>query len=419
MDTHLAAVLVNSGPRPPTPPRLLVFSSLFPYAAQPGSGLFVRERMFRVGRILPLWVVSPRPASPLDSLVRCRHPHYRPPAPDTEIQAGFTVRFPRFPSLPILGRGADGIMMALGALPLLYRRRETFDVIDAHFGYPDGYAATRLGRWLGKPVTVTLRGTEVPHSRDPTKRQRLIQTCADAAHLFAVSGSLARLAAELGAAAEKIQVVGNGVDPERFRPLERTAIRVRLGLPVDAQVLISVGGLVERKGFHRVIEVLPKLIRDHPRLHYLIVGGAGAEGDFAATLHERVAARDLGARVHFLGHLPPERLAEPLSAADVFVLASSNEGWANCFLEAMACGLPVVTTDVGGNREVVSDAALGTIVPFGDPRALAAALAAALQRRWDSSTIRAHAQANTWDQRVATLVQAFRRIDAATRTPAG
>jgi glycosyltransferase involved in cell wall biosynthesis len=395
---------------PTRDPRLLVFSSLFPHAGQPGSGLFVRERMFRVGQTLPLWVVSPRPASPLDPLVRLLRPHYRPPAARAEQQQGFEVRFPRFPSPPGLFRGADGWLMALGCLPLLYRQRHRFDIIDAHFAYPDGYAATRLGRWLGKPVTVTLRGTEVPHSRDPAKRRRLIQTFRDADRLFAVSGSLARLAIELGAAPAKVQVVGNGVDLGRFRPLERAQMRVGLGIAADAQVLISVGGLVERKGFHRVIEILPDLLRTHPRLVYLVVGGAGPEGDYAQTLRARVAALGLGERVRFLGQVAPERLAEPLSAADVFVLATSNEGWANVFLEAMACGLPVVTTDVGGNPEVVSDAALGTLVPFGDARALADAIAAALRRDWDRAAIRAYAQANTWDQRVETLVRAFRSI---------
>ncbi|HYN76679.1 MAG TPA: glycosyltransferase [Lamprocystis sp. (in: g-proteobacteria)] len=393
-------------------PRLLVFSSLFPHAAAPATGSFVRERMFRVGQQLPLAVVSPRPASPADALVRRFRPRYRTPAPRGEQQQGFAVQFPRFPSIPGLFRGGDGLMMALGCLPLLYRQRHTFDLIDAHFAYPDGYAATRLGHWLGKPVTVTLRGTEVPHSRDPTKRRRLIETFRDADHLFTVAGSLARLAINLGADPAKVQVVGNGVDLARFRPLDRAAARARFGLPATAEVLISVGGLVERKGFHRVIEVMPELLRKHPRLVYMIVGGAGPEGDYAQSLRDQIAALGLNDRVRFLGQVAPDRLAEPLSAADCFVLATSNEGWANVFLEAMACGLPVVTTDVGGNPEVVSDDTLGTIVPFGDARDLADAISAALNRNWDRAAIRAYAERNPWEQRVATLVQAFERIAA-------
>jgi glycosyltransferase involved in cell wall biosynthesis len=114
--------------------------------------------------------------------------------------------------------------------------------------------------------------------------------------------------------------------------------------------------------------------------------------------------------VHFLGAYPSDRLKLPLSAADVFVLATSYEGWANVFLEAMACGLPVVATDVGGNAEVVCRGDLGTIVPFGDASALASALAAALARKWDRDAIAGYAQQNSWDSRIAVLVEALRSV---------
>lgn len=397
-------------------PRILVLSALFPNSRQPYAGLFIRERMFRVGRVLGLQVVSPKAGSPLDPLVRWFQPHYRPRAPRAEQQNGFTVRCPRFLALPGLFRGADGFMMALGCLPLLYRTRETYDLIDAHFAYPDGYAASLLGRWLGKPVTITLRGTELPHSRDPVKRRRMRQALGRAAQVFAVSGSLARLAIELGADPKRVQVVGNGVDTDRFRPSDRHEARARIGLAADARTLISVGGLVERKGFHRVIEVLPRLLNRHPGLQYLIVGSGGPEGNYEGVLRDLIERHALTERVRFLGQVPPERLAEVLSAGDCFVLATSNEGWANVFLEAMACGLPVITTDVGGNAEVVSDPSLGTIVSFGDPDALAAAIDAGLARAaaggWDPARIRAYAEANDWDHRVRVLVDSFRRIAA-------
>ena len=391
-------------------PRILVLSSLFPSAARPGAGLFVRERMFRVAHALPLSVVSPRPASPVDGLIRRLRPFYRPPEVRREVQQGIEVCFPRFPSPPGVGRRFDGDLMALGCLPLLYRRRDDFDIIDAHFAYPDGYAAARLGRRLGKPVTVTLRGTESRLARDPMFRRLLQTTLARVERVFCVSGSLARLAVELGADPGKVQTVPNGVDVARFSPQPREQARAELGIAADAWVLISVGGLVERKGFHRVIERLPGLIAAHPELVYLIVGGVGPEGDYRARLESMTERLGLAGRVRFLGQLAPEALSGPLSAADLFVLATSNEGWANVFLEAMACGLPVVTTDVGGNPEVVAHPGLGTIVPFGDGEALERAIHEALLEPWDRSAIRAHAEANTWDGRVSDLIEAFRSI---------
>jgi len=392
-------------------PRIVVFSSLFPHAGQPGAGLFVRERLFRVGRLLPITVVSPRPWFPGQGLIRRFRPGYRPPAPRLETQQGVTVRFPRFFALPGIGRRFDGLFMAVSCLPLLWRlRSEGYNLIDAHFAYPDGYAATLLGRWLRLPACITLRGSETPQSRNPVLRERIAAALQRADWVFAVADALRRLGLSLGLAEAKSQVVGNGVDVARFAPMDRLAARARLGLPDDAQVLISVGGLVERKGFHRVIACLPDLLATHPDLHYLIVGGGSPEGDMTAALRQQVADLGLGERVRFLGPLPPDELKWPLSAADVFVLATSNEGWANVFLEAMACGLPVVTTDVGGNREVVCREDLGEVVSFGDPAALAAALERALCRTWDRRSIRAWAEANSWDSRVNDLVATFRRL---------
>ena len=393
-------------------PHVVVLSSLFPSSVQPGAGLFIRERMFRVGAVLPLCVVSPTPWFPLQGLLRRWRPGFRPGAPRHEQASGFDVWFPRFLSVPGVMKRFDGLFMALGALPRLSRlkREGRLDAIDAHFGYPDGYAATLLGRWLKVPVTITLRGTEYRHAQDSVLAPRLQRALQRASEVFAVSQSLRQIALAMGIAGDKVHVVGNGVDLHKFSPLPRDEARRTLGLAPQAPVLVSVGGLVERKGFHRVIELLPALRQRWPGLTYLVVGGPSPEGDMGGELRRQVAALGLGDAVRFLGPLPPERLREPLSAADVFVLATRNEGWANVFLEAMACGLPVVTTAVGGNAEVVCRAELGSVVPFGDAEQLSQALSQALATSWDAAAIRRYAEANTWDHRVAVLVDRFRQL---------
>lgn len=173
---------------------------------------------------------------------------------------------------------------------------------------------------------------------------------------------------------------------------------------------MTVGALVERKGFHRVIDCLPALLRRHPRVHYLVVGGASAEGNLREQLEHQARARGVADRVHFLGPLVPAQLRWPLSAADVFVLPTRNEGWANVILEAMACGLPVITTDVGGNREVVAHERLGTVIPFGDATALEQAVGAALEKIWDREAILDYARAHQWDRKIAALVATFRAL---------
>jgi glycosyltransferase involved in cell wall biosynthesis len=161
---------------------------------------------------------------------------------------------------------------------------------------------------------------------------------------------------------------------------------------------------------HRVIECLPALRRHHPRIQYLIVGGASPEGDWGEKLRRQVDDLGLTDVVRFLGQVPPERLKVPLSASDVFVLATRNEGWANVFLEAMACGLPVVTTLVGGNAEVVNLPELGILVPYGDRKSLHDALCEALTRGWDTDRIVGYARNNSWDTRIPALIEEFCRI---------
>lgn len=394
------------------PPRILVLSSLFPSATDPNAGLFIRERMFRVARHLPIVVVSPKPWSPFDWLIRQFRPRFRPRAPRHEIQQGIEVFAPRFLSFPGVLKGLDSYFMALGSYFTLRRLQRNFgyQLIDAHFGYPDGHATHVLARWFKVPYTVTLRGSEKPYSTQAPFRQRIATALLGAAKVFSVSESLRQLALSLGVPADKALTVSNAVDSHKFQPMNRHEARQRLKLAGDAPVIISVGWLVEGKGFHRVIECLPDLIQQHPTLRYLIVGGPSAAGSMQAELRQQVATLGLSDRVHFLGPQSQEELKWLLSAADVFALATRREGWANVFLEAMACGLPVIATDVDGNSEVVSTPELGTLVPFGDRHALGEALGDGLRREWDRDRIRAYAESNSWNNRIETLVSVFNNI---------
>ncbi len=391
-------------------PKLLVFSSLFPSSKSPNAGVFIRERMFRVGKHIPIIVVSPIPWFPLQSIIRCWRPHFRPQPDPHEEQEGVEVYFPRFLSIPGLLKTCDGFFMALGSLTTLIKLRKEFNIIDAHFAYPDGYAATLLGKWLKIPVTITLRGTEVPLSKMSGRKTRMLAALKNATRVFSVSNSLKQHVISLGAEIDKIRVIGNGIDVVKFCPLDKSITRAELNIPEDAKVLVSVGGLVDRKGFHRVIEVLPTLVANYPNLIYLIIGSDSPEGNIRERLEQQVKTLKLEANVRFLGAYPSEQLKLPLSAADIFVLATANEGWANVFLEAMACGLPVITTEVGGNKEVVNDLRLGTVVPFGNSEALLEALMQGLEAAWDRKLIIQYARENSWDTRVKVLVEEFQHI---------
>lgn len=393
-------------------PALVVLSTLFPSAAQPVAGIFIQERMFRVAKHLPATIVSPQPWFPLQSMIRRWKPDYRPERPTVERVNGVEIHRPRFFSLPGMLRRFDGFWIAVASRGVLRRlvRAGRADVLDVHFGYPDGYAGYLLSKWFGLPFLITLRGKEDRLRHVPAFRRRMVLALSHATKVISVSAALRQVGIELGARPADSLLIGNGIDLEKFYPVERAGARRELGLPADAQVVVSVGGLGERKGFHRVLEVLPDLLKIHPSLVLLVVGGSSPEGDWTQRLTDQVRELELDEHVRFLGQMSPQLLKTPLSAADVFVLATRYEGWANVFLEAMACALPVVSTEVGGNAEVVCREELGILVPFGDAQALSDAIHRALSTRWDGAAIRRYAEENTWDRRIDALVDVFATV---------
>lgn len=395
-------------------PRILVYSSLFPSPEDPNAGVFVRERMFRVAQHLPIVVVSPKAWSPFDWLIRLRRPRFRPVAPRVETQQGIIVYAPRFFSLPGVLKHWDSTFMALGSYLTVrhLRKKFEFNVIDAHFGYPDGHAASLLAKWFRVPFTITLRGNEQVYSLQEKIKTRLRAGLRKVDKAIGVADILTVLAQKLGTPPHRAITIGNGVDCDKFRPESKAIARAKLDIPESVPVLISIGQLVEGKGMHRVIELMPELMKTHPNLHYLIVGASPPTTNMEQALREQVERLGLTSYVHFLGQHKPENLKWLLSAADVFVLATRREGWANVLLEAMACGLPIVTTDVGGNKQVVCRPELGEIVTFGDPVALRDAIIRALRRSWDHAAIRMYAEENAWARRIQQLLEVFTEVNA-------
>jgi len=181
-----------------------------------------------------------------------------------------------------------------------------------------------------------------------------------------------------GRAGERTDVIPSGVDTDRFRPTtERSAAKARLGIDPATPVVGTVGRLEPRKGTATLIAALDALRNAGRTLAGVIVG----DGPLRAELERDLAARGLGAQVRLLGDRAEVR--EVLEALDAFVLPSRTEGMSNALLEAMAMGLPVVATAVGGNPEVVADGRSGLLVPADD----AAVMAAAIARVLDDSTL--------------------------------
>ena len=378
--------------------RLLTFTSLFPGPGRPNHGVFVRNRLEHL-----------LATHPVEAAVLAPMPHPPWSLRDAESDArGAAVLHPGFAHVRGLGQWTAPLALRRAALralahPLLAGRR--FDLIDAHYLYPDGVAALALGRRLGIPVVVTARGSDVTQMPDHAwPRRQVLRVIRESAALIAVSGGLRERLIDLGAPADKVTVLRNGVDLARFRPADRVAARAALGL--DGPALVSVGGLIARKRHDLTIAALALL----PEWRLLIAG----EGPERGRLEALAASRGLAGRVRFLGPLPHAELAPLYTAADISVLASEREGWANVLLESMACGTPVVASRIPGNPEVVAAPAAGRIVAANTPEGFAAAIRD-LAAATDRAATRAYAEDFSWDATSAGQMAVFHAVLAGGR----
>jgi teichuronic acid biosynthesis glycosyltransferase TuaC len=372
--------------------RILTFSTLFPSAARPAHGVFVEERLRHLvdsGEVQAS-VVAPVPWFP------SRNPRFGEYArfastPLDETRHGLRVLHPRYLLPPRVGMTVAPLLLALGALPAvrrLVREEGPFDVLDAHYLYPDGVAASLVARWLGKPFTMTARGTDVTLvPRYALPRRMILNAAAAASQIVTVCEALRRDLIALGAPADRVVALLNGVDLAKFRPLDRAACRASLGF--EGRTLLSVGLLVERKGHDLAIRAL----RELPDTRLVIAG----TGPLESELRGLAASEGVEDRVRFAGAVAHGDLARYYSAADALVLASSREGLANVLLESIACGNPVVATDVNGTAEVVRDPAAGVLVRERSASAIAAATRELFSRYPDRAATRRHAQAFGWE----------------------
>ena len=387
--------------------KVLLFSSLYPSTVRPIHGIFVETRLrelLKTGQVQTK-VVAPVPWFPSKSPRFGEYAQFAA-TPRFEHRNGLDVHHPRYLLLPKVGMNLAPYTMALGALPTVRRlQREgfDFDLIDAHYYYPDGVAAGLLAKWLGKPFFVTARGTDLNLIPEyPFPRKLILKTASAASGSIGVCNALIDSLEQLGADPVKLHTLRNGVDLERFTPEPRELARQRLGLQTQGPYLLSVGHLIERKGHHIAIEALVAL----PGVT-LLIAGSGPEERALKSLASRLGVSD---RVHWAGVVPQTELKWWYSAADVLTLCSSREGWANVLLEAMACGTPVIATDIWGTSEVVSTEAAGRLMERRDARALADAWQDLMSSMPARPTTRQYAEGFSWDATTQGQWQLFESV---------
>ncbi|HEX9943612.1 MAG TPA: glycosyltransferase family 4 protein [Thermoanaerobaculia bacterium] len=393
--------------------RTVTFSTLYPNCIHPRNGIFVEQRLRHLlaAGDIESHVVAPVPWFPW------QHPafgHYATFAqvPYYEERHGIPIYHPRYPRLPKVGLSSAPLMMATAVKPVLegmIERGFDFDLIDAHYVYPDGVAAVILGQHLDKPVVMSVLGDDViTYPRYLVPRKLLLWAVGHADGITSVCEALKRRLVDWGAPEEKVRVVLHGVDLDLFQPVDRDSVRRRLGL--TGTVLLSVGHATPRKGHHLAIEAL----RDLPGATLLIAG----DGWYETKLRDLAVTHGVEDRVRFLGHVDQEELKEYYSAADALVLASSREGIANVLLEAMACGAPVIATAVWGTPEAVNSPAAGVLMEERTAEALVAAARRLFDHYPDRAATRRHAAGFRWEQTSQDHLEVLRGALASRRLPA-
>lgn len=391
------------------PIKTLLFSSLYPSSVRPGHGIFVETRLrelLKTGEV-ETQVVAPVPWFPFSSKRFGEYGRFSA-TPKSEHWNGVSVHHPRYYLLPKIGMNLAPQALANGALPTIRKLIANgfdFDLIDAHYYYPDGVAAGIIARKIGKPFIVTARGTDlnlIPNYSEP--RRRILETASLADASIGVCNALMEKLSSLGAAPEKLEVFRNGVDLERFRPEPKEEARGRLGLTAR-QIILSVGNLVELKGHDIAISAMTKLPTDTT----LVIVGQGPLESELKGLADRLKVND---RVVFAGPIPNTDLRWWYSAADVLVLCSSREGWANVLLESMACGTPVVSTSVGGTPEIVTNPQVGRLMLTRDSATLLKELHGLMDKFPDRAAVRQFAEKYSWTETSVRQIKLFRRIIA-------
>lgn len=386
--------------------RTLTFTTLYPSETIPHHGIFVEQRLrhlLQSGEV-ETRVVAPVPWFPFKHRSMGQYGQFAS-IPRIESRHGIDIAHPRFPLIPKIGMSISPLLMAMALRSSLKAGDEEaggFDLIDAHYFYPDGVAATLLGRWLNKPVVITARGTDINLIPEYTMpRKWILWAARHCAAMITVSDALRDRLIELGADAGKVRTLRNGVDLDLFCPSDdKKTLRRKLG--VNGWTLLSVGNLIESKGHHLAIEALQHL-RD---VHLIIIG----EGKLREGLEKLAERLGVANRVRFVGALPHNDLPQYYNAADALILASSREGMANVILESIACGTPVAATSVGGNPEVLSDRRAGVLIEGFTVSAVSDAIRSLMNNRRSRKDTRIYASQFSWDRTTKGQIELFQEV---------
>jgi teichuronic acid biosynthesis glycosyltransferase TuaC len=362
----------------------------------------VRNRLRALARVCSLTLIAP--------VNIVRYPETLFQVPCSENLDSTRVFHPRFGVIPVLFKNLDGYLLHLSTYPQIRAtvKHAGIDLVDVHYAYPDGKAGQLLARKLGKPYVVTVRGSDINVLAGFPRRKRIIQDVLQRANaVITVSHSLKKKAVELGVDPARLHVIANGIDRELFFPRDRSASRRRLGLPSNTPIVLFVGRLDPVKGLDLLVDAV-QILKDGLGADlrcYLVGSGPGQ-----TALSRKIAELRLENHVILAGPVSPLQLPDWYSASDLFCLLSLQEGCPNVILESLACGIPVVATNVGGIPELIQDGLNGYLVSERRADIVAETIHAAISRSWDRTQIASGNSTHDWAAVAQEQIHLFSRV---------
>jgi glycosyltransferase involved in cell wall biosynthesis len=371
-------------------------------------------------------------SAPVTVVTRRIEPQF---APFEEIQSIPIHRFP--PSGPISHR--SNLLEILPAVWNLWQRRHDYDLI--HVQNAAGLLiAAIIAHWLtGKPLVNTLisRGDV---SRKPSQSaslsfySRFLRSILLPGKLWrwlinrvdawiALSRETLSELEDAGLG-HKAHLIPNAVDLDRFRPVseeERHTLREKLGLPLDKSLIISHGRIAQGKRLDVLCRAAARLQKAHPAIEIWLPGSLlGSSQPVKDALDRIINETGLRGKVHFPG--PIENIQDYLRAADIFAMPSEREGLPNAMIEAMACGLPIIGSEIGGIVDLIEHEENGLLVPVGDPVTLAAGIRRYIEnpdfaRQMGEQARQTAQDRHSWDRILAQYLELYRSV-LAKKSPA-
>lgn len=344
--------------------KVLIISNLFPSANDPQRGVFNKQQFVELSKFCEVRVVAPLPWVP--SFLK----HTFTEVPEEETIEGLRVYHPRHFVIPKIGRFLNGFLFYGGILSTVkeIRKQFPFDIVLASWAYPDSFAAALVAQKLKKPLVVKVHGTDINTAHQYFLRPAMIRyALTKAEKIIAVTQDLKEKIVRLGVPQEKVAVIPNGVNTELFKKMDARECRNRIPLSANAKQVLFIGNLVPIKG----VEYLIKAFKDVPQEVCLNIIG---EGELRESLENLARECRVSSRVFFRGKRPHQEIPLWMNACDALCLPSLNEGCPNVILEALACGMPIVASGVGGIPEMIPEGKNGILVEPANPQALSQAI---------------------------------------------